>query len=61
MPNIKSNIGSPSDSSMITISGQIAKTLDLKNAGNIISKLPTCAVLNVPFKVYQVLTVYLFS
>ena len=28
--------------------------LDFENAGNILSKLPTRVVLNVPFEVYQV-------
>ena len=60
MPNIILNIGSSPDSSIITISGRIEKILDLENAGNIISKLPTCVVLNVPFEVCQVSAAYLF-
>ena len=51
MPNIKSDIGSSSGLSTTTASGRIAKTLDLENAGNIISKLPTHVVLNVPVEV----------
>ena len=61
MPNIKLNIGSSSDLSMISISGRIENILDFENAGNIIPKLPTCLFLNVPFEVCQVSAAYLFS
>ena len=57
MPSIKSNMGYLSN---MMISGDTEISLDLENAGNTSSKLPTCVVLNVSFDVCQFLDAYLF-